>query len=161
MAKLAVFPGSFDPFTAGHASVCRRAADLFGKVVVLVSKNSEKKNFFSAEERLSIARAAVADDPRICVELCEGLVSEKARALGAACIVKGLRDSSDYNYESRFAFAMRELGAPEVVFLDVESALSGVSSTFVRELLIHGCDWRPYLPQGAHGVLQSILKEKV
>lgn len=160
MEKIAVFPGSFDPFTIGHAEICRRAADLFGRVVVLVSQNSEKKTLFSAEERLEIARAACRADARLSVALCEGTVADAACALGAACVVRGLRDSADFAAEARFCGAMRELGAPEVVLLQVHREYADVSSTFVRELFYYGRDYRPYLPEAAHESVRRLLQQK-
>ena len=74
--------------------------------------------------------------------------------------MKGLRDSTDYNYESHFAGAMRALGAPEVVFLDVEEAFSHVSSTFVRELFRYKKDYASYLPKNALGTVERLLKQK-
>ncbi|MBR6530424.1 MAG: pantetheine-phosphate adenylyltransferase [Clostridia bacterium] len=156
----AVFCGSFDPFTTGHFNVARRAADLFGSVTVLVAANSEKKCLFTDEERLAIARDSCAEDARICVQLCSETIADAARRLGAVAIVKGLRDSTDYNYESHFAGAMRALGAPEVVFLDVEPAFAHVSSTFVRELFRYGKDYRPYLCRGAHVLVENYLAKK-
>lgn len=157
---ICVFPGSFDPFTVGHFSVARRAADVFGKTVILVASNSDKKCLFSDEERLRIVRASIADDPRLSAELCEETVADAAISLGAVAIVKGLRDSTDYNYESHFAGAMRALGAPEVVFLDVEERFSHVSSTFVRELFRYGKDPSEYLCAGAFPLVETILKKK-
>ena len=157
---LCVFPGSFDPFTTGHEAIVRRAADLFGEVVVLVAANSEKKTFFSAEERLEIVRAACSKDSRVRAELCSETIADAACRLGASCIVKGLRDSTDYNYESHFAGAMRALGAPEVVFLDVEEAFSHVSSTFVRELFYYKKDYTSYLPKNALETVGRLLEQK-
>lgn len=154
---LCVFPGTFDPFTKGHFNIARRAADLFGRVVVLVSANAEKKNFFTARERLEIARASCACDERICVELCEETVADAAQSLGAVCIVKGLRDSTDYNYESHLAGAMRALGAPETVFLDVEEPYTHLSSTFVRELFRYGKEYEKYLAEGACCAVREAL----
>lgn len=157
---ICVFAGSFDPFTVGHLNVASRAADLFGRTVVLVSANSEKNALFTDEERVKIAEAACVSDSRISVELCEETVADAAASLGAVCIVKGLRDSTDYNYESHFAGAMRALGAPEVVFLDVEERFAHVSSTFVRELFRYGKDWQAYLPESAWETVAEILKNK-
>lgn len=157
---LCVFAGSFDPFTVGHADVVRRAADLFGEVAILVSQNSEKKTLFTLEERLEIVRAACAEDPRVCVQSCEETVADAARRLGADCIVKGLRDSTDYNYESHFAGAMRALGAPEVVFLDVREEFAHVSSTFVRELIRYQKDYSRYVPAAACATVENFLSKK-
>lgn len=160
MGGPAVFAGSFDPFTIGHASIARRAADLFGEVVVLVSRNAEKQTLFSESERLEIARAACAADARITVRLCTGLVSEAARELGAACLVKGLRDGADYDYESRLCGILRELDAPEVILFNVHAEYAHVSSGFVRELLRYGKDPLPYVPEGAHAVLRGLCEKK-
>ena len=160
MMAVCVFAGSFDPFTVGHLQIARRAASLFGKTVILVAANAEKRCFFSDEERLEIVRASIADDPRLSVELCEETVADAAMSLGAVCIVKGLRDSTDYNYESHFAYACRALGGPEVVFLDVEEEYAHVSSTFVRELFRYEKDFSPYLAEGAHETVKRFLKNK-
>ncbi len=157
---ICVFAGSFDPFTVGHFEIARRAADLFGHTVILVAANSDKKSFFSDGERLEIVRASIASDARLSAQLCEETVADAATSLGAVCIVKGLRDSTDYNYESHFAYACRALGGPEVVFLDVEEEYAHVSSTFVRELFRYGKDFSPYLCEGARETVRAFLNNK-
>ena len=160
MEQLCIFPGSFDPFTRGHEQIARRAAELFGRVVVLLAKNADKHAFFTDDERLCLARASLKDDPRISVKLWQGMVADAARELGASVIVRGVRDSADLSAEKRYADAMRAFGAPEVVLLCETGEFSFVSSTLVRELIACGGDYAAFLPEGARGEMRRILDKK-
>jgi pantetheine-phosphate adenylyltransferase len=115
---LALYPGSFDPFTYGHQGILERACQLFDHVEVTVAQNSEKHGFFSTEERKQLVEACTGHLNNVSVAVFEGLLVDYAKAQGAIALVRGLRQVSDFDYEFRMAFANRRL-APEVetVFL--------------------------------------------
>ena len=144
---VAVCPGSYDPVTKGHEDVIRRAANLFGKVCVLVSVNREKKTLFSKEERVRMCEKAFEDDPRITVDAYDGLVVDFCKKKGAAVLVKGVRNSVDYEYEANIANIndrLSEYGV-ETVMLASRPELCYVSSSAVRELLSFGADVSDYV----------------
>ena len=126
---VAVCPGSYDPITKGHEDIIRRAANLFGKVCVLVSVNREKKTLFSKEERVRMCKKTFEDDPRITVDAYDGLVVDFCKKAGAAVLVKGVRNQTDYEYEA---------SKPE---------LCHVSSSAVRELISFKADVSDYVSE--------------
>ena len=132
---IAVFPGTFDPITLGHEDMLRRAAALFGTVIVAVAMAHHKKTLFTLDERLQLARDALADRPNVQVLAFDGLVTEFAVAHGAQVMVRGLRSGTDFDYESQLAGMNRHL-RPEVdtVFLTPDGRWQSISSTLVREI---------------------------
>ncbi|ODS93937.1 MAG: pantetheine-phosphate adenylyltransferase [Comamonas sp. SCN 65-56] len=134
-ATIAVFPGTFDPITLGHEDMLRRAAALFGTVIVAVAMAHHKKTLFTLDERLQLARDALADRPNVQVQAFDGLVTEFAVAHGARVMVRGLRSGTDLDYEYQLAGMNRHL-RPEVdtVFLTPDARWQSISSTLVREI---------------------------
>lgn len=134
-ATIAVFPGTFDPITLGHEDMLRRACALFGTVIVAVAMAHHKKTLFTLDERLQLARDALADMPNVRVLPFDGLVTEFAVAQGARVMVRGLRSGSDFDYEFQLAGMNRHL-RPEVdtVFLTPDARWQSISSTLVREI---------------------------
>ena len=132
---LAIYPGTFDPITLGHEDLVRRAARLFDRVIVAVAIAHHKKTLFSLDERMEMARQALADCPQVQVESFEGLVTEFTAARGGTAMVRGLRSGTDFDYEFQLAGMNRTL-MPEVetVFLTPSDRYQFISSTFVREI---------------------------
>lgn len=157
--RTAIFPGSFDPFTIGHYEVLESALNLFDKVIVAVGYNSAKKGFFTPQTRVEIIRQAVAHLPN--VEVCSytGLTVDACRKMGADHIIRGLRSSADFEMESLIAQANTKL-APSIstVFLPACGEFSFVSSTIVRDVLIHKGDVSQFMPKGVD--LEKFLSEK-
>jgi pantetheine-phosphate adenylyltransferase len=154
MSLTAVYPGTFDPLTRGHEDILRRAARLFPKVVLAVASAHHKKTLFNLQERLDMARIALADVPQVQVVAFEGLLSSFVRAQGAGVVVRGIRAVSDYDYEFQMAGMNRQL-MPEVetVFLVPGEAYQFVSGTFVREIAMLGGDVSAFVSEG---VLQRL-----
>ena len=154
MSLTAVYPGTFDPLTRGHEDILRRAARLFPKVVLAVASAHHKKTLFNLQERLDMARIALADVPQVQVVAFEGLLSSFVRAQGAGVVVRGIRAVSDYDYEFQMAGMNRQL-MPEVetVFLVPGEAYQFVSGTFVREIAMLGGDVSAFV---SDGVLQRL-----
>jgi pantetheine-phosphate adenylyltransferase len=150
MSKLAVYPGSFDPFTLGHLDVARRAAALFDHVYIVVVHNPAKQAAFDLGDRAAILMETLdhEDLSNVSVhQLPSGLLSEYCMSVGANVIVKGLRNGSDVASELPQAFVNRDLGKIETVFLPSDPALSFISSTLVRQVAELGGDISRYVPE--------------
>lgn len=152
MAKIAVVSGSFDPITVGHADIIKRAETIFGKVVIVVSRNSEKSGLLTEDARLESVKAAFKDDENVEVIKLEGLFSVLVKSLDGV-IVRGLRSVSDFDYEKPMAFMNKDLEGVETVFLPASPEYEFISSTFVRDLIRYGRDISPYVPAGAAEVI--------
>ncbi|MEE6272957.1 pantetheine-phosphate adenylyltransferase [Georgenia sp. MJ206] len=133
---LAVCPGSFDPITLGHIDVVRRAATMFDEVVLAVAHNSAKRYLFDLDQRLDLARDAVAG-PRVRVEPVHGLLADFCRDAGATAIVKGLRGGADFDAEQPMALMNRTLSGVETVFVIGDGALAHVASSLVKDVARH------------------------
>lgn len=145
----AIYPGTFDPLTLGHEDIVRRAARLFPRVVLAVAVARHKQTLFSLDERLAMAREALADQPQVEVVAFEGLLSTFVRHQQAHVVVRGIRAVSDYDYEFQMAGMNRQL-MPEVetVFLTPGDAFQFVSGTFVREIALLGGDVSKFVGPG-------------
>lgn len=156
--KVAVFPGSFDPLTVGHVELARRAARLFGRVVVAVAQDADKRHLLSLAERVEIATEAFADVPNIAVESFQGLVVDCARRHGATTLVKGLRHGGDLEREAQMDRMNRAL-APEVdtVYLLAAPGLIHVSSSLVKHVAALGGDVSAYVSPLALRLVQRKL----
>ena len=136
MKKIAVFAGSFDPFTLGHLDIVRRAAELFDELYVLLAVNASKKYMFSESARIEMISKAVAGVPNVKVESFDGLTVEFMKRIGAKFLVRGIRGSADVEYEQSVAWNNKVLYPEcETVFLSSAPEHLMVSSTVVRELL--------------------------
>ena len=146
--KTALFPGSFDPFTLGHLDVLQSALKLFDNVIVAVGYNSSKKGFFSPEVRVEIIKDAVKDMPNVSVCKFEGLTVDFCRKVGASCIIRGIRTTTDFELESVVAQANKKM-APDIscIFVPSSHEYSFISSTVVRDVLINGGNARCFLPK--------------
>ncbi|MBQ8050440.1 MAG: pantetheine-phosphate adenylyltransferase [Bacteroidaceae bacterium] len=147
--KKAIFPGSFDPFTLGHADIVERGLQLFDHIVIAVGYNEEKRGWIPIAERVRALREFYKDEPRISVEQYNTLTVDFAREQGTPFILRGVRSHKDYEYELQMAEINREL-APDIetVALFTTPELSSLSSSIVRELA-HFCrDIRNWLPKG-------------
>ena len=141
MTRTAIYPGSFDPLTKGHEDLIRRSLTLADRVIVAVAVNPSKQPLFPVDERLTLLRAAVGDDPRIAFESFDGLLAEFAKRVGASIVVRGLRAVSDFEYETQMALMNRQLHPSlETVFLVPAVDLTYLSSSLVREVARFGGD---------------------
>lgn len=132
---IAVYPGTFDPITLGHQDLIRRAAGLFGTLIVAVAAAHHKKTMFSLDERLDTVREVVKVYANVRVEPFTGLVKDFAVGQGAKAMLRGVRSVTDFDFESQLAGMNRAL-APDVetVFLTPDSQYQYISSTLVREI---------------------------
>ena len=158
LQHIAICPGSFDPITEGHLDVIRRAAHLFGRVIVAIGADGGKQPLFSREERVEMARLACADLPNVEVDSFEGLVVEYARRRGAVALVKGLRAISDFEREVQMALMNRKLAEDvHTVFLVTHPDYAFLSSSLVKEIFSLGGDIAGLVP----GVVLERLKSKI
>lgn len=158
MSRLALYPGTFDPFTFGHLDVLERALRLFDRVEVTVAINAGKETLFDAEERCELARRCTAHLERVEVAAFRGLLVDRATARNAVALIRGLRQVSDFDYEFRMAFANRKL-APEVetIFLTPSEEHTFVSSTVVRDVHRWDGDVSKFVPAP---VVEALRKKK-
>ncbi len=141
MPKTALYAGSFDPITNGHADLIKRSLGFVDRLVVGVAINVSKQPLFSEAERVQLIRAALDDDPRVDVRAFRGLVVDFAREAGAKVILRGLRAVADFEYEYQMALMNRHLApALETMFMVPSLEVSYVSSSLVREVARFGGD---------------------
>ena len=146
MMRVVLFPGSFDPFTRGHADIVKRALELFDEIVIAVGYNEQKQGWLSVEERVEAIRRLYKDEPRVTVESYTGLTVDFAKERGITAIVRGVRTMSDFEYEMQMADVNRQLTGIETVLLPASPQLASLSSSIVRELANFGHDVSAYLP---------------
>ena len=143
-----IFPGSFDPFTIGHANLVYRAQRLFDEVIVAVGYNEQKHGWLPVEERVRALREYYKGNPKVRVESYTGLTVDFAQAQEARFILRGVRSVKDYEYELGIADINSRLADVETVVLLADPTISGISSSVVRELHHFGRDITTWLPQG-------------
>ena len=136
--RLAVFPGAFDPFTHGHLDIAVRARAIFDGLIVAVGVNPEKQAWFTAEDRVDMAREALADWPDITVERYDGLTMDYVRAVGAKALVRGIRDAADLREELQMANLNQMIGGVETVFLMTSEEQMMTSSTLIKQIVDMG-----------------------
>lgn len=144
--RRAIFTGSFDPFTIGHASIVMRALPLFDGIIIGIGVDESKEYMFSTEERLETISSFYADEPRVKVEAYNDLTVDFAKRENADFIVKGIRCVKDFEYERDQADINRSLTGIEIVMLYTEPQLAAISSSMVRELAHFGKSIDEYLP---------------
>ena len=146
MRGLCLFPGSFDPFTLGHADIVERALTLFDEVIIGVGYNDTKAGLLTLEGRVSKIRELYADNPRVKVAGYGGLTADFAKANGVTAIVRGVRTMKDFEYEMQMADVNRQLTGIETILLPASPQLASLSSSLVRELSRFGHDVSAFLP---------------
>jgi pantetheine-phosphate adenylyltransferase len=155
MTRLAIYPGSFDPPTRGHDDLIRRSLSLCDHLIVAIAINVAKQPLFSVDERISLLRTVVGDEPRVEVRSFEGLLVDFARATGATMVVRGLRAVTDFDYEFQMALMNRTLQPTlETVFLVPPPDLTFLSSSLVREVSRFGGDVSGLVHPEVHAALR-------
>ena len=158
MNRIAIFPGSFDPITIGHVDILQRALPLFEKIIVAIGTNSQKKYFFSLEERLSLIEKVFENEPKIEVQTYSGLTANFATDIGANFLLRGVRNANDFEFEKTIAQLNNELQHNlETILLVCQPKYSHISSTIVREILIHKGNAEKFLP----AAIQDYIVEKM
>ncbi len=145
--RIAVYPGTFDPITYGHMDVIKRGARLFDKVIVLVARNSTKSPLFSGNERMTMIKEIFKNNPRVAVDVFDGLLVNYVVRNKATAIIRGLRAVSDFEYEFQMALTNRKIeSAIDTIFLVPDERYTYLNSTIVREIARLGGDISDFVP---------------
>lgn len=146
--KIALFPGSFDPITKGHKSIVERALPMFDKIVVAVGTNTAKNSVFPLEKRIEWIEKTFAQYDNVEVVTFNSLTVDFCREIGAKYILRGLRNSTDFQYERNIARINQELDSEiETIFLMTKPDDAAISSSLVREILSFGRDVSQFIPE--------------
>ena len=159
---LAVYPGTFDPITNGHADILRRSLKIFDRVVVALAENVRKAPLFTIDERFKLIKDALGQDARLEVDAFSGLLADYCRRRGANVVIRGLRALADFEYEFQSAHMNRRL-APDVetLFLMTGEDSFYVSSSLVKEVALMGGDVSGLVPAGVAAALADKRKQGV
>ena len=145
--RIALFPGTFDPFTLGHQSLVKRVLTCADAVVIAIGINEKKQTYYTLEQRVSAIRALYAEEPRVKVITYSGLTVDVAQQEQASFILRGVRSVIDFEYEKAIADVNRQLTGIETLLLFTEPAYAHISSSVVRELLHFEKDVSAFLPK--------------
>ncbi len=155
---LALFPASFDPVTNGHLDLVHRARRVFPELVVAIAHNVSKSGMFTVDERLEMLEAVLGDIPGVRVTAFEGLLVDYARQIGACAVIRGLRATSDFEYEFEMALMNRHLNPEiETLFLMTSQQYFYVSSSRLKELVQFGAEIHDWVPP----IVAKYLREKL
>ena len=148
MSKIAIFPGSFSPFTIGHQSIVDRALPLFDKIVISIGINSEKPQYFSIDKRMQWIKDVYNNNPKITVKQYKGLTVDFCKKENANYILRGLRDSHDFKFEKNIAHMNKELNPNiETIFIITPPKISHISSSIIRDIIKNGGDISKFIPK--------------
>jgi pantetheine-phosphate adenylyltransferase len=149
MEKIALFPGSFDPFTIGHQSIVNRSLPLFDKIIIAVGYNTQKKSLLDLESRLQLISDVFEGNPKVEVKHYQGLTIDYCTKVNAQYLLRGLRTAADFEYERAIGQMNKAMNSEiETVFLLTAPEYTFVNSTIVRDILFYGGDASKFLPKG-------------
>ncbi|GAB7140470.1 pantetheine-phosphate adenylyltransferase [Deferribacterales bacterium RsTz2092] len=152
----AIYPGTFDPFTLGHLDIVQRAAPLFSELKIVVFKSNSKHPSFSFEERAEMAALSVACIKNVSVDMCAQLLVDYMRQNGVKYIVRGIRDTIDYEYEKQMVYINRAMYDEfEPVFLMPTDRYAYISSTVIRDVSVMGGDYSMFLPEAVNEYIKA------
>ncbi len=158
MAAIAVFPGTFDPLTLGHKNLANKALKVFDQVYLAIGHNTNKQHFFSLDDRLSILKATFQSEERLTVTHFTGLTVDFCRHIGASFIVRGVRNTTDFENEKAILEMNQKLYPDlETVLLTTHPLYSAISSTIVREVIRNRGNLEPFVPSEAVPAIQARL----
>ena len=148
MQKIGVFPGSFDPITKGHESIIKKAIPLFDKVIVAIGINDSKKYLFSLEERMRFIVDSFPDETKLEVKTYTGLTVDFCQSIGAKHLIRGIRNSVDFEFERGVAQVNHKLTGIDTVFFMADGDISSISSSIVRDVYKNGGVIDNLVPKG-------------
>lgn len=161
MDKIAIYAGSFDPFTKGHQNVIDRGLKVFDKIIVALAHNVSKKTIFSLQERVKIIEELYKDRKSIVVDSFEGLLVDYAKKTDTNILLRGMRSVSDFEYELQMAHANKTLYSEiETVFIVTDSEYSHISSSLIREIVSLGGSVKDMVPDFVEKKLRKKLYQK-
>ena len=147
--KIALYPGSFDPITKGHESIIRKILNLFDLIYIAVGINSNKSGFFSLEQRFSFINYTFQNNKKIKIVNYEGLTVDFCNQINAKYIIRGIRNSTDFDYEKNIAYSNSMMNDDiETLFILPDPKFSFISSSIVRDIIICGGDASAFIPDG-------------
>tara|TARA_B100001029_G_C15008909_1_gene422924 strand:+ start:597 stop:1055 length:459 start_codon:yes stop_codon:yes gene_type:complete len=148
MSKIAIFPGSFSPFTLGHQYIVDRALPLFDKIIISIGLNSEKNKYFSIDEREEWIKSVYKNNPKVDIKRYEELTVDFCNKIGAKYILRGLRNSQDFRYEKNIAQTNKDLNSEiDTIFIIGPAKISHISSTIIRDIIKNGGDVSQFIPK--------------
>lgn len=147
MKRIALFPGTFDPFTIGHQSLVTRGLTLVDEIIIAIGVNDKKLTYFSLEKRIKAIKCLYRNEPRVSVITYNSLTVDFAAEVGAQFILRGIRTVNDFEYEKSIADVNRILSGIETFILFTEPEYTHISSSIVRELLRYGKDISLFVPK--------------
>ena len=147
MMKKAVFPGSFDPITLGHVDLIYRGLEIFDEIIIAIGVNADKKQLLPLEDKIQQIKNTFINEPRIKVASYKGLTIDFCKSVNSKYILRGLRNSSDFNYEQSIAQTNSSLSKIESVFLISSPQLAHISSTIVRDIIKNEGDYKSLVPE--------------
>ena len=154
--KIAVYPGSFDPFTKGHIDILKNGAEIFDKVIIAVARNSEKNAFLTVDERVQLIKESVKDIENVEVDSFDGLTIEYAKKCGAKVILRGLRAVSDFEYEMQLSQANSALSNDiKTIFLITKPKYNFISSRTIKEIYLNNGDISKFVPEAVYEFLKN------
>lgn len=155
MKRVALYAGSFDPFTNGHLDIVNRALKIFDEIILLVAVSPTKKNFLSKEERIDLVSKVFLKDKRVKIDDWDGLIVDYAKIHNVNAIVRGLRPTGDFEFEFQMASMNRKLNSQaETVFFMTGENLYYISSSLVKEIYLHGGDIKSFVPEIIYAELE-------
>lgn len=160
MKRVAIFPGSFDPFTIGHENIVTRGLSLFDSIIIAVGYNSSKKYLFSVSQRVDLIKAQFDDEPRVSVESYTDLTVDFAIRKNATYILRGLRTAADFEYERAIAQVNRLMTNIDSVFLLTTPEHTPVNSSIIRDILKHNGDASKFIPERTYKLILESRKQE-
>jgi len=158
MGRIAVYPGSFDPITNGHVDIIARCLEIFDGVIVAIADNAQKKSLFTINERVKMAKIALQDMPDVVVESFSGLLVDYVKKTNATVILRGLRATSDFEYEFQMAHMNKNLNRKlDTLFMMTGKDYFFISSRTVKEVAGLGGDVNGLVP----GIVAEYLEKKL
>jgi pantetheine-phosphate adenylyltransferase len=156
--KIAIYPGSFDPFTYGHENIIERSVKVFDQIIVAVAHNTSKKTIFTVEERVEILNEVFRDRDDVKVDYFEGLLVEYIKKMGTNVVLRGMRTVSDFEFEMQMALANKTLSSElETVFMVTDSEFSHISSSVIKEVVSLNGSASHMVPE----IVEKRLREKL
>jgi len=158
LSRIAIYPGSFDPFTFGHLDIIERGSKVFDKMVVAVAHNVSKKTTFSIEERVKIIKEVFKNNDKVEVDSFKGLLVDYSKSKGTNIVLRGMRSVSDFEYEMQMAHANKSLDPElETVFMVTSRKYSHISSSLIMEIVSLGGSAGDLVPE----IVEKKLKQKL
>ncbi|MGQ1785888.1 MULTISPECIES: pantetheine-phosphate adenylyltransferase [unclassified Saccharicrinis] len=147
MKRIAIFPGSFDPFTIGHENIVQRAVDLFDEIIIGLGYNAQKRDFYPVDTRIEWVKYLFNDLPNVKVSKYQGLTVDFAKTVNAGYILRGIRTAADFEYERAIAQVNKAMTGIESVFLLTTPEHTPVNSSIVRDIISHNGDASQFIPE--------------